>query len=265
MKWLRNWAIHTAAISVTLTFIASCGAAPDSTGPGASPTITPRLASVPTNVVARSELVQPGWAGFAPLSGPTIEVFDQYAKPMAGVSVTFKITRGGGSIGQSDTVTNQYGYARTLWILGEQGGSNTLLVTVGGIDSLSFEADAKVQAIVARYDLSTIGGLPLPLYYSGGGSSWVITGGHFVIAADNSYAWGYDVAGIPGVRPLGSVVWVNPTTVQFFQAPGTYPASQFYQDRNGLFATGKIDGNVMTVTYEDPIDFDNEIYLLSGK
>jgi hypothetical protein len=263
MKWLRNWAIHTAVISITLMFIA-CGAAPDSTGPGASPTESPRPASVPTNVVARSALAQAGWAGFASLWNPTIQVFDQYAKPMNGVSVTFKIGRGGGSIDFSNTVTNQDGYASTLWILGEQGGSNTLLVTVGGVDSLSFEADAKVQAIVARYDLSTMGAAFLPVNVSGGGSSWTITGGHFVIAADNSYAFGYDVDGIPTARPGGSVVWVDPTTVQFFQAPGTYPGSQFYKDRNGLFATGKIEGNVMTVTYEDPIDFDIETYVLSG-
>lgn len=262
MKWVRNWAIHTAAISATLTFIA-CGATQDSTGPGASPTISPRPASVPTNVVARSALAQAGWAGFA-VWGPTIQVFDQYAKQMPGVSVTFKITRGGGSIDTSETVTNQYGYANTSWILGEQGGPNTVLVTVGGVDSLSFEADAKVPTIVARYNLSKIAGAPLPLNFSGGGLSWAITGGHFVIAADNSFAWGYDIDGFPSVRPTGSVAWVDPTTVQFFQAPGSYPDSQFYRDRNGLFATGKIEGSVMTVTYEDPVDFEIETYVLSG-
>lgn len=263
MKDLRKSLLAASAVFTTLTLIA-CGAAQDSTGPQASTTESPRPASVPTSVVARSTLAQAGWAGFAALWNPAIQVLDQYAKPIHGVSVTFQITRGEGSLGVSNTVTGEGGYASTIWILGEQGGPNTLLVTVAGVDTLSFEADAKVPAIVARYDLSKVGGASLPLSYSGGGSSWTITGGHFVITADNSYAFGYDVDGIPTARPEGSVVWVDPTTVQFVQAPGTYPASQFYMERNGLFATGKIDGNVMTVTYEDPVDFETEIYVLSG-
>ncbi|HEX9129130.1 MAG TPA: hypothetical protein VF850_08220 [Gemmatimonadaceae bacterium] len=37
------------------------------------------------------------------------------------------------------------------------------------------------------------------------------------------------------------------------------------QERNGLFATGRIEGSTMTVTYEDWIDFEIEKYVASGK
>ena len=196
-----------------------------------------------------------GWAGFA-VWGPTIQVFDQYTKQMPGVSVTFKITRGGGSIGQSDTVTDQYGNASTSWILGEQGGPNTVLVTVGGVDSLSFEAEAKVPTIVARYNLTRIGGVPLPI--------GATTGGQYLLAADNTFAFGSEINGVLKVLPIGTVAWVDPTTLQFFLAPYLYPDSQFYRDLGGLFATGKIEGSVMTVTYSDFVDFDIETYVLSG-
>lgn len=123
---------------------------------------------------------------------------------------------------------------------------------------------AQPSAIVARYDLQQIGDRQLPLTYSGGGASWQITGGHYFLAADNSYVFGYDINGATQAVPAGRYVLIDATTVRFYLAPGSYPQSQFYQERGGLFSTGRIQGDVMTVTYEDFVDFEIEKYILSG-
>ena len=117
---------------------------------------------------------------------------------------------------------------------------------------------------MASYDLIQIGGSTLPVTYSGGGATWVVTGGHYNLMSDNTFAFGYEINGFPNTRPIGTTVWIDPTTVKFYQFPDSYPASAFYQERNGLFATGRIEGNTMTVTYEDFVDFEIEKYVASG-
>ena len=123
---------------------------------------------------------------------------------------------------------------------------------------------APAAAIVASYDLVEIGGKALPVTYSGGGATWAVTGGHYFLMADNTFAFGYDFDGSSTAKPVGTVVWVDATTVKFYQYPGSYPQSTFYKERNGLFATGRIEGSTMTVTYEDFIDFEVEKYVASG-
>lgn len=47
----------------------------------------------------------------------------------------------------------------------------------------------------------------------------------------------------------------------FYLAEGSYPGSPFYAERGGLFATGTIRQDRMTMKYEDVVDFDTEVYV----
>jgi len=252
MKRARNLVILTTASCVTLALL-GCGS--DSTAPISTPSHpSPLPAAVPTSIVAISTVSQVGWAGFNAMSAPTIQVLDQNGYPMSNISVSFAVTQGGGSVRTTSTTTGQAGFAATTWILGNQGGPNTVHVSVEALDGISFHADATVPVIVARYDLEEVGGAPLPFQYSHD-PSYGITGGHYLIAADNGFAFGYDINGVSNVTPTGTVVRVDATTLKFVISPD--PESD-PGGNNGLFAQGRIEGNTMLVTY-DPEYFHSQV------
>lgn len=204
-----------------------------------------------------SILSQFGWAGFGAIDAPRIEVLDQNRHPMANVSVNFSVTRGGGSVLTASVKTDDYGFAFTPWILGKQGGPNTVVASVGTLDSVSFQADATVPVIVASYDLVEVDSAPLPLQYSGDSRS-LITGGHILIAADNEFAFGFDINGASNLTPTGIVVRVDATTVNF------YSRQPDEDGISGVWATGRIEGNTMLFTIDESIGFQFLKYVLKN-
>ena len=218
--------------------------------------------AVAVSVIAVSPTSQAGWAEFNAKVNPTVRVLDKAGFPVVGASVKFTVSQGNGSASKGEVITDQSGTASSEWLLGSGAGTNTLIVSVAGVANPAvFTAEAAVVTIVARYDLSEIGGQSLPISYAGGGVSWVVTGGHYMITSDDQYAFGYEKNGISHVTPNGTVVRVDANTIQFVMSPDMYPLSQFYRQLNGLFATGHIAGDVMTVTYEDFVDFEPETYI----
>jgi hypothetical protein len=241
MKWPRNFVIRPAAICVTLALM-GCGSEP--TSPRSVTQFTRPSVAYPNSVVARSVNSQWGWAGFFAGGGPAVQVLDQFGHPMANVSVSFAVTRGGGSVLTASMKTDQNGLAITKWILGKQGGPNTVVASVDTLDGVSFQANATVPVIVARYDLEEVGGAPLPVQYSNDPRS-LITGGHILIAADDSFAWGLDINGVGGLAPVGTIVRVDASTVNFY-------APQPDEDGiSGAWATGLIEGNTMLFTIDE--------------
>jgi hypothetical protein len=253
MKGPRNYGIRTTTICMTLALM-GCGS--DSTSPdSARPNSSTTRAVVPSSVVAVSAVSQSGWAGLNAIRGPIVQVLDQSGQPMANVTVSFAVTRGGGSVLSTSAKTTQDGVATTTWILGKQGGPNTVVASVGTLDGVSFQADATVPVIVARYDLEQVGGAPLPFQYSGD-PKWLITGGHILIAADNSFAFGFDINGVSNLTPAGKVVRVDATTVNFVMSPDA--------DEAGLFATGRMEGNTLMFTIDEFIVSQVQKYVLKN-
>ena len=91
-----------------------------------------------------------------------VSVLDQASSPLAGVSVTFSVTAGGGMLSSttdanpctiesstSSTIatTDANGQAATRLTLGSEPGTNTVTATVAGLESVTFTATAAEQAM----------------------------------------------------------------------------------------------------------------------
>ena len=86
---------------------------------------------------------QTGFAG-EPLMNPfVVQVRDQYNDPLEGVTVTFAVTAGDGSLSGTTVTTDQDGQAKTTLTLGTEPGTNTIEATVEGISqTVVFNAEA---------------------------------------------------------------------------------------------------------------------------
>jgi len=93
---------------------------------------------------------QTGAAGAALAAPISVTVLDQDGDPMSGVSVTFAVTAGGGSLGTPNATTNSSGVASTIWTLGSTAGSNnnqaSVTVTGYGGPIVGFMASATAGA-----------------------------------------------------------------------------------------------------------------------
>lgn len=72
---------------------------------------------------------------------PTVAVSDRFGNPVPGVTVTFSVQSGGGSVSGGAAVTNAAGLASPAsWTLGATAGPNTLRATLGALPPLTFTA-----------------------------------------------------------------------------------------------------------------------------
>ena len=83
---------------------------------------------------------QEGVAGAALAQPFVVEVRDQHGSPMAETTVTFRVTTGGGTLSTSTASTDADGRAFTTLTLGRQPGTNTVEVTVDGLEPVTFTA-----------------------------------------------------------------------------------------------------------------------------
>jgi hypothetical protein len=177
--------------------------------------------------------------------------------PVPGVRVTFAFSDGT----RESAVTDKDGYARAdKWQLDYSKSVERVIATADDVsNSIEFTATIMRETPVAIYELQTIAGNELPLTYSGGGRSWDITGGRYVLFADGTYIFGYEVDGKQGWGRLHRFVRRD-SSIEFYLDAAAAPQSRFYADRNYLFSTGKMNGTTMVMKYEDFIDFEEEIY-----
>ncbi len=97
---------------------------------------------------------QTGLVGYAVNIAPAVKVVDASGKPLAGVSVNFAVTSGGGSVSGATTVTDTLGIARVgKWTLGPAPGSNTLAATVAGAGFFGSPAQFTATGAAAAFDI----------------------------------------------------------------------------------------------------------------
>lgn len=139
---VASWTLGTTAGANTLSANATgvTGIAFTATG----------TAGAPTQVVITAGNNQSAAAGGPVAVAPAVQVRDQFSNPVSGVSVTFAVTVGGGSITGATPVSNASGTA-TLgsWTLGAAAGANTLSATVTGLSPVSFTATGTAGAATA--------------------------------------------------------------------------------------------------------------------
>ncbi|MEW5915280.1 MAG: Ig-like domain-containing protein [Gemmatimonadota bacterium] len=98
-------------------------------------------AGPPVSMTAVSLVVQGGNAGAAAASPPSVVVRDALGNPAAGVTVTFAVTAGGGTLVDPVRTTGANGVATvTTWTLGPTPGVNTVVASSPGLPSVTFTA-----------------------------------------------------------------------------------------------------------------------------
>jgi len=125
---VTSWTLGTAVGSNSLTA--------SSTGLSGSPlTFTATATAAPASQVAvNGGNGQSATVNTAVAVAPSVIVKDQFGNPVAGVSVTFAVASGGGSITVGAATTNANGIATVgSWTLGTTAGSNTLTATSGSL------------------------------------------------------------------------------------------------------------------------------------
>ncbi|MYK19286.1 T9SS type A sorting domain-containing protein [Candidatus Poribacteria bacterium] len=83
----------------------------------------------------------------ARLANPfVVQVIDRNDDPVSGVSVSFSVTAGGGSVSPTSATTTNNGRAQTTLTLGDDPGENTVRASVTGLtDRVSFKATSGMQ------------------------------------------------------------------------------------------------------------------------
>lgn len=89
-----------------------------------------------------SPVTQPGIAGQAATSNPSVVVRDAQGNPVSGITVNFAVTAGGGVITGPTQVTDINGIATvTSWTFGAAAGLNTVTASSTGLASVIFNAN----------------------------------------------------------------------------------------------------------------------------
>ena len=100
---------------------------------------------VPTTLTASSPATQTAVSGTAAIT-PAVRVVDQRGQPRGGVSVTFAVTAGGGTLGSTSATTDEAGHATAgSWTLGPVAGANVVTATAGRLGPVEFTATGEAR------------------------------------------------------------------------------------------------------------------------
>lgn len=100
-------------------------------------------AGAPSTVTIQGGNGQSAAAGSAVATPPSVLVRDNRGNPVAGVTVNFIVTGGGGAVLPATVTTNAQGIATaTSWTLGNLAGAQTLVARVAGLPDQTFTATA---------------------------------------------------------------------------------------------------------------------------
>ncbi|MGH6693511.1 MAG: Ig-like domain-containing protein, partial [Gammaproteobacteria bacterium] len=138
-------------------------------------TATPTAGDPASATVAggNSQTRQPGAALADSLAA---SVSDAHGNAVTGVTVTWSVTAGGGSVSPTTSTTNASGIARALLTLGPNPGQNTVQAAVAGTQGVSFTAQAVAPPVITSVS-------PDPVV---AGSLATITGTNFSATAQDN-------------------------------------------------------------------------------
>ncbi len=99
----------------------------------------------PDAIVMVSGNNQSGRPGTRLANPLVVEVIDENDEPVSGVTVTFAVTAGGGSVAPASATTNSSGRAQTRFTLGDEPGDNRVAARVSGLTPVNFNATSGMQ------------------------------------------------------------------------------------------------------------------------
>ena len=102
----------------------------------------------PDAIVLVSGNNQSGRPGAALANSFIVEVIDENDDVVSGVTVTFAVTAGGGTLSATSATTNASGRAQTTLTLGDAPGDNTVAARVTGLTGVTFKATSGSQVLV---------------------------------------------------------------------------------------------------------------------
>lgn len=241
----------------SLLVVAGCLGA-DHTGPAD----TTSTGDIPNHMVlyAASPTTIIGLPGDIVSDPPAVQVaYSPSGKAAAGVKVSFTFSDGRG--GDYTATTNSSGTAILENLrFDTQAGRYDIVASVPGVGSVAFRAMSHGGVVVATYDMRSIGGRQGPPFDLGEGVE--IPGFHYQLFEDGTYWAGTDVAARTADAYDGYYERPKPGVIEFHLDPA-HASSPFYVSRNYLFAVGTLTGDVMKVTHQDYVDFEDEEYVLS--
>ena len=115
---------------------AQCGGGDGGTGP------------TPGSISKTAGDPQVGAAGTALAESLAVTVLDPNGAPLAGVTVTFTVGAGGGSVSPVSRATSAAGVAKTLRTLGPNAGTQTVNAVVGALAPVQFSAVSQINGAV---------------------------------------------------------------------------------------------------------------------
>ena len=141
--WLSN---NTAVATVSTNGLVTAKSAGSTTititGGGVQGTVNVSVAQVPASVAKAAGDGQSATVGTSVATSLTVQVLDATANPITGVTVTFAVTSGGGSVGTPSTTTDGTGNATTTWTLGTNSTQTQRVTATAGAAQAIFTATA---------------------------------------------------------------------------------------------------------------------------
>jgi hypothetical protein len=135
--------------------------------------------------IGRSPLYTEGLPG-GEMPTPIFQVHDRFGNVVSGVTVTFSVTTGGGSLAKSQVLSSHQGpVSPGVWTLGPQPGINSMVASAQNVESVTFSARALDVGRVSWYDLP-----PQSVRYMERGSIALCEDGTFeVLTLENAEAF----------------------------------------------------------------------------
>lgn len=151
----------TATLAALTLLITACGAKEPST-PSQGDTVPVAI----TIAAGNAQQAAPSASVAIPVA---VKVTNAAGQPLSGVTVTFRVDSGGGSITSKSAVTSSAGTASPgIWTLGSTAGRNVLMATVGSLTPIRISATA----------VGGSGTVPTQAIGAGGGILEITTAGH---------------------------------------------------------------------------------------
>jgi leishmanolysin len=140
----RFHSIQAALVAFAAAAVASCSSSTDG-GTNVGP---------PANIAATSATAQGALTSAAVAAKPSVKVTDANNFGVGGVTVTFAVTGGGGTLTGATPVTNDAGIA-TLgsWTTGPTPGINTVTATVTGLNGSPVTFTANASTVISNFTI----------------------------------------------------------------------------------------------------------------